>query len=85
MYNFTSYYTRGLHDPQDELPVYYCARCQGEIYYGEICYPLDGWQVLCEECHDETGDDSNIFIYAGDDNDTVIHVKYVEENDFGEE
>lgn len=85
MYNHIHSYTRALYDPQDQSPVCYCAWCQGEIYPSNICYPLDGWQVLCQECHDEAGEVGNVFLYAGDNDDTTIHINYIKENQFGEE
>ena len=42
-------------DFQQHNPIYYCARCGGEIYKGNTCYPVNGWQVLCPECAEEIG------------------------------
>ncbi len=72
-------------DTQEQRPICYCARCQAEIYKGNICYPFDGWQVLCPECHNEAGENGNIFIYAGYDDETTIHIDYVKENQIDEE
>lgn len=57
----------GLYDRQDQIPVCYCLRCQGEIYHGNTCYPINGWQVLCQECYDESTEHSGQFWYAGTD------------------
>lgn len=55
----------GLYDLQDQSPICYCARCKGEIYYGNICFPYIGEQVLCQECHEEIDDGTTLFYYAG--------------------
>ena len=70
------------YNPQDQSPVCYCARCRAEIYPGNTCYPIDGWQVLCPECHDKTGETSGVFEYAGYDDETTIYVNCIKENQF---
>lgn len=58
-------------DPQDQSPICYCARCRGEIYRGNICYPR-GWQMLCPECNSEEEEPEEVFVYAGYDNDCIL-------------
>lgn len=65
----------GLYDPQDQSPICYCARCQGEIYYGNICFPAYGEQVLCQECYEEMRELTGRFAYAGDDDTYGIYIK----------
>lgn len=55
----------GLYDRQDQNPICYCARCRGEIYYGNICFPLEGERMLCQECGEEA--QMTRFEYAGED------------------
>lgn len=61
----------GLYDLQDQAPVYYCYACQGEIYPGELCYPVCGSLCLCYECYKERSDLTGWLAYAGDD-ETVV-------------
>lgn len=66
----------GLYDPQDQSPICYCSRCRGEIYYGNICFPTDGEQVLCQECYEDEDEKSDMYQYAGTD----IIGYYIKEN-----
>lgn len=85
MLNHIHGYTRALSDPQDQSPVCYCVHCGAEIYRGNTCYPIDGWRVLCPECHAKTGETRNTFLYAGYDDETTIHIDYIKENQIDEE
>ena len=79
MYHKDNLRCGSFYDPQDETPVRYCTRCFGEMYFGDVCYPLGWGQTICQACYDETNETSDEFMYVGG-HEGEVYIKYKKEN-----